>query len=209
MNEASRNPYIPTQAPLLTDGPAPPKSPLESDGVVEYGGFWRRVGALLIDFLILSPLLVITYFGVQYSKLFYVWYFVPGILLALFYQVWLVQKNGGTPGKRILGMRIALVGGGQITPKAALLRYSVIGTLTVIQQFALLLATRNIRDEAYYPLGYLQKSMAMAAAAPPYYSVVTRMLGVWMLAVAISMLCNHRRRALHDFIAGTVVLRER
>lgn len=209
MNEARRNPYATSEAALATNDLAPPSAISALDGAVEYGSFLRRLGALLLDFLILSPVLAITYVGIQYSKMFYAWYFIPGNLLSLFYWVWLVQKYGGTPGKRILGMRIALVDGGKVTLNAALLRYSVLGIMTVIQQYALLVGTRNISDEAYYSMGYLEKSLAMANAAPSYYPWLGRLSAVWMLAVGVSILCTNRRRALHDFIAGTVVIRER
>src|SRR5215510_7212116 len=208
MNEEKRNPYAPTQAPLADERELSRLNP-ESEGTLEYGGFWRRFGALLIDFLILTPIYVLNYFGAQYSKMFYVWNFIPGILIALFYWVWLVQKYGGTPGKRILDMRIALVSGEPITPRAALLRYSVIAILTVIQSFGLLMATRGLSDETYLSLSYFAKMQALSAAAPPYYTWIAWVTQAWMVGVAISMLCNRRRRALHDFIAGTVVLRER
>ena len=209
MNEERRNPYIPTQAPLIADERALPNANPEFEGTVEYGGFWRRVLALIIDFLVLSPLVVLTYFGVQYSKMFYVWYFIPGLLLGLFYQVWLVQRFGATPGKRALGMRIVLKDGAPITLKAALLRYAVIGIFTVIQSFGLLMATRGISDESYYGMSYFEKLQALSAAAPSYYPWITGLTQAWLVAVAISMLCNDKRRALHDFIAGTVVIRDR
>jgi len=209
MNEEKRNPYIPTQAPLLVDESAPSELKPDVEGVPRYGGFWRRVGAQLADFLVMSPIFVVTYFGVQYSKMFYVWSFVPSLLFALFYQVWLVRRFGGTPGKRALDMRIALQDGGAITAKAALLRYSVIGILTVIQSFALLVATRHVSDDSYYGLGYLEKAQVLTAAAPVYYTWDVVAIQLWMIAVAITMLCNRRRRTLHDFIAGTVVLHER
>lgn len=210
MSEEARNPYAAPRAPLTADEAALRtivKPTFQAD--VEYGGFWRRVGALLLDALIMTPIFSVTYLGVQYSKMFYVWSFIPSLLLGLFYSVWLVQKFGGTPGKRILGMRIALENGAAITPKAALLRYSVIGILTSIQSYGLLVATRNISDESYYGVAYLQKILALTAAAPSFYPWISALSRLWMVAVAVTMLCNYRRRALHDYIAGTVVLRER
>jgi uncharacterized RDD family membrane protein YckC len=50
--------------------------------------------------------------------------------------------------------------------------------------------------------------VALQAAAPRWNAWVTGVMYAWFLAIAIVMLCNRKRRSVHDFIAGTVVLRE-
>ena len=79
--------------------------PTEAD-VREYGGFWRRVGAALLDALILSPMAIALMIALNYTHLAYVYYVLPAIAISLVYRVYLVQRFGGTPGKRILHLRI-------------------------------------------------------------------------------------------------------
>src|SRR5262245_17534295 len=95
------NPYAAPTAPVADAEP----SNAFSNGLeeVEYGGFWRRLGALILDWLILAPVAILSFFGAQYTPRFYLYGLVPSILITLFYSVYLVKRYGGTPGKRILG----------------------------------------------------------------------------------------------------------
>src|SRR5438876_2671458 len=68
---------------------------------LRYAGFWPRLGALLLDFLILLPLSAIAFWGSEKYRLFQMYYLLPGALFGLFYGVYLVRRYGGTPGKLI------------------------------------------------------------------------------------------------------------
>src|SRR5882724_9323036 len=43
-----------------------------------YGGFWRRLGALLLDFVILSPITAFAVWGMFQVRLFQLYYLLPG-----------------------------------------------------------------------------------------------------------------------------------
>ena len=43
---------------------------------------------------------------------------------------------------------------------------------------------------------------------PPSYQTAELVLGLWFWSEFATMLFNSRRRAIHDFLAGTVVVRE-
>src|SRR5262249_22998231 len=67
-----------------------------------YGGFWRRFAALWVDFLVFSPLAAGMVWADSYSRYARAYFFLPSILVATFYNVYLVQRFGGTPGKPLM-----------------------------------------------------------------------------------------------------------
>ena len=201
-----RNPYAATNVPLEVQASA--QSPNEfGTSTVEYSTFWRRVGGALLDGLILLPLSVLTYFGLMYTRLFYFYYFVPGLVILGFYAIYLVKRNGGTPGKRILDLKVVMLDGAPVTTQAAILRYSVQIALAALSTLGLAMAGFNVTDEEFQSAGYLQKITTLSTHAPAWNTVVTWSAQGWYVLGAIVMLCNDKRRAVHDFIAGTVVIR--
>jgi uncharacterized RDD family membrane protein YckC len=171
-----------------------------------YAGFWRRIGAHLIDLIVMLPLMAIAYFGGEKSRLFDLYWFFPSLFIGFGFHVYLVTRYGGTPGKLLLNMRISMLDGSPVTFKAASLRYSVLFILTFFSSLALLLSVMNMTNEIYFSLAYLQRAQKIVEMAPPWYSVVNILLQVWVCSEFVSMLFNKQRRAIHDFIAGTVVI---
>jgi hypothetical protein len=56
-------------------------------------------------------------------------------------------------------------------------------------------------------MGYIEKMQVMGKSAPGWNNYLTGFMYVWMVASAITLAANQRKRAIHDFVAGTVVLR--
>ena len=48
-----------------------------------YAGFWPRLGAILLDLLIMLPLMGLFGWGLSRYRLFQVFYFVPGFLFSV------------------------------------------------------------------------------------------------------------------------------
>src|SRR5438046_279640 len=105
---------------------------------LRYAGFWPRLGALLLDCLIMLPLGVLAFWGTQRYRLFDLYYLVPSTLFGLFYSVYLVQRFGGTPGKLIVGVRIRKVSGEEVGYREAFLRYLPEFILSMLISIALL-----------------------------------------------------------------------
>jgi uncharacterized RDD family membrane protein YckC len=203
--EQKHNPYAPTRVPLSDESPGPEA---RREYELEYGGFWRRLAALLLDSLMLLPLFAINYVGAQWSRMYFVYAAVPGLLFAAFYWIWLVARFGGTPGKRALKMRVALEDGTPVTGLAAFRRYTPLLVLGALSAWSTAAAAYRVTDAAYLPLSYLEKLVYLDQMAPAWKTRVSLAMFLWIAGCAIVMLCNYRRRAIHDYIAGTVVLRE-
>src|SRR5437899_7752381 len=119
-----------------------------------YAGFWRRFGALWLDFIVLLPLTGLTLWGSEHYRLFYPIYFVPGVIFGLFYSVYLVKRYGGTPGKLIMGIRITKVDGIPVTYREAFLRNAPEFILGLLMQVSLIYALFHITDSEYSSLSF-------------------------------------------------------
>lgn len=195
-----------------TDPYAPPSSGFKDQpagsGELAYSGFWQRVGAYLIDFLIMAPLASLDYFLGGEVRLLQLYVLVPSQLLSLFMFIFMVRRYGGSPGKLLMGLRIAMADGSPVTLKAALLRYCVMWALGMLMALAMIIAVMSTPDNSHMSLGYLARSEALAPYLPSWYTPVLILTQVWVWGSLITILCNRKRRAIHDFIAGTVVLRK-
>jgi len=97
---------------------------------------------------------------------------------------------GATPSKLIIGLRILKINGEPIGYREALLRaapFLIFGLFNSIASHY-----RAIPDRA--------------KLAPSWYGARLIASAVWLCGEVIVLLTNCKRRALHDFIAGTVVV---
>lgn len=177
-----------------------------SSGALRYAGFWRRFGAYWVDLLIFLPLTGLVLWMGEKSRLFQLYYFVPGLLIGLFFHVYLVKRYGGTPGKILLNMRIVRLDGTSVRYREALIRYSVLFVLMVLTSVASVAGTLSMSDTEYLSLGFQARSLRLAQLAPQWFMPVNILLNIWIWSEFVVMLTNKRRRALHDFMAGTVVI---
>jgi len=199
------NPYAPPSANVESTRQHKGAQPT-SDALV-YGGFWRRFGAFWVDAICLLPLAGINYLLSQQFRLSNLYWLLPGLLIGVWFHVYLVVRYGGTPGKLLLKTRITMLDGSAVTSRAALLRHAVTFALTLLTSAALAMAANHMTDEAYFSLGYIARSQALVSYAPAWYKWLALAMQAWILSEFIVMMLNKRRRALQDFMAGTVVIR--
>ncbi len=202
---AEHNPYAAPKAAVFDESSS--DNAFAQGAEVEYGGFWRRLGAQGLDALILAPLGILSYFGAQFSPRFYAYWLIPGIAIGLFYSVYLVKRYGGTPGKRILDMRIVMTDGSPVTGAAAFWRYSVMLVLSTIPSIGTAIASLNINTEGYDSMSFMERMALIGLNTPAWANFASIGIFGWIVIGIIVMLTNERRRTTHDFIAGTVVVR--
>ena len=172
-----------------------------------YAGFWKRFWALCLDTLVMSPLMFVVYWGHAHSRLFDVYHLVPNTIFLFIYHVHLVQKFGGTPGKRLTNLRIVRVNGDPLSYREALLRYTPDWLAVTASAIALIIATSNLTDAQYFAAASLtERSQLLNSVMPDWNTPLRYVLSLWTLAEVVVMLANRKRRTLHDFIAGTVVI---
>lgn len=194
------NPY---QAPAADlDRPMP----ADSNATPDVGGFWLRFGAKIIDLLVMSPIIGLTYWLSSFSRYFYLWSVIPSTLFALFYSVYLVRRYGGTPGKLVLKLRVRMKDYAPVTLPAALIRELPMMLMGAASSVGLGLAALAMDDATYHAYGFFERSAVLAASGPDWVPAISWLINGWTWVGAIVLLLNKRRRAVHDFLAGTVVV---
>lgn len=182
---------------------------------LSYAGFWRRLGAYLIDVIIFVPYTIFCLYMGGQMRLFQAYFLVPSLLIGLFFHVYLVKRYGGTPGKLIAGIRIRRVDGSPVGYREAILRHALTFLLTTAISVAFIVAFAGMTDQEFEASLLMGASFrvlspdAIKDQLPFWYAWVNGAWNIWIWSEFIVMLTNKRRRALHDFMAGTVVLKHK
>lgn len=163
--------------------------------LLEIGRLGDRASALLIDGLIILMLAILGLLALRWMTeitgfvlldLLRSGFFLWLAVLRMFYFTWHeLRRNGATPGKRRMGLRVVDAGGGQLTSEAIL--------------------TRNFMREVelWLPLGTLAGHDGLFPAEGP----LARLLALaWIFALMVVPLLHPDRRRIGDLVAGTVVV---
>lgn len=173
---------------------------------MKYAGFWKRFGSYWLDVIIMLPLTALFFWGNEQSRLFQIYYFIPGLFVGLWYHVYLVNKYGGTPGKLLLKIKISKLDGTDVGYKEAILRHSVLFILTIFSSLPLMMVVFGMTDAEYFSMDWQARAKTSMERAPSWYGIVTILANIWIWSEFVVLLTNKKRRAIHDFIAGTVVI---
>lgn len=185
------------------------KTPLTIDGISEsiYAGFWTRLGSLLLDFLIMLPYVFLVLYINGLSKNAYYFTFIPGLIFHFWFSIYLVKKYGGTPGKLIVGIKILKLDGTDVTWREAILRQIIAFVLTIFASIMTFYALSMADGEYYESLGWMQKQQYLFGLTPILFKIYTWTNNIWVYSELFVLLFNKRKRALHDFIADTVIVK--
>lgn len=173
-----------------------------------YAGFGSRLGSLLLDFLFFLPIIFLTAYLNSLSLYFHFLTLIPNILIGIWYHIFLVKKYGGTPGKLITGIKIVKINAEEIGWKEAILRHSVLLMLGIFGTVVMLIAYLNADASYYVTLSWIEKQKYIASLSP-LFPIVNWANNIWVWSELVVLLTNSRRRALHDYIAGTVVIKKK
>jgi uncharacterized RDD family membrane protein YckC len=171
-----------------------------------YAAWWRRFAALLIDLLVLLPLIIVQMRIGSTSPRAYAAILLPFTAITLGYWVFCHGRWGRTVGKLLTGTRVTTLDGTAISWPQAFIRSSVDIALTGIACLALISAYCEIPTEGYAQLAARERYALLTGAWPRWYPLVTTTQQIWIWSEFIVILLNRRRRALHDFLAGTIVI---
>jgi uncharacterized RDD family membrane protein YckC len=103
-------------------------------------------------------------------------------------------------------IRVVRVTGAPLRWREAWLRSAVDLGMAGAPTQGKILALLAVTDAAYYNVGWSARGANIAALEPTWATWAMWVGVVWFYSEVLTMLFNKRRRALHDFIAGTVVI---
>lgn len=182
--------------------------PIEIDNEKVYAGFWRRLASMLIDIIILIPLMAISHLTQSISMLSALITLIIASLLSSVYMIYFHYQFGATIGKMIVGIKITRPDGSKISLKQALLRSSVDIIFVILMIAAQLIALKHVDPDIYLNAGWVDRAKYIIPLFPVWYGLVSALSNLWWWSEFIVLLFNKRKRAIHDFIAGTVVIKK-
>jgi len=174
-----------------------------------YAGFKLRLTAIIVDFIIFGPIIfgLIYIDNLNHSNAFYT--FIPKLILIFIYRIYFVKIWSGTPGKLFAGIIVVKKDGQRISWREAILRESVMVSLNVLLSAALLISLFSISEHEFSTLTFGQRTDKLIELAPLWYKPLDWVSQIWIWGEVIVLLFNKRKRSLHDFIAGTVVIKKK
>ena len=168
----------------------------------KYRTFWRRFFAEFVDGLVFLPISWITGWVWRHAAavplpLLALHYLVSSLLFYV-YDIYFLGAHGQTPGKMALGVVVMDVTEQRhVSYRQALLRNAVpLGATLLLLPHQLF----QILTGRFYLLhpGRLPDAVSW---------ISNLILMVWFLLEIVTMMFSSKRRALHDFIAGSVVVK--
>ncbi|MBB4805994.1 putative RDD family membrane protein YckC [Chryseobacterium defluvii] len=186
------------------------KTPLRIEGINDniYAGFGTRLASLLLDAIILSPLIFIILFINSFSLDMFFYTIVPNLLFNLWYNIYLPKQYGGTPGKLIMGMQILKLNGQYITFKEAFLRHLLTLMLTAFSVTLMINSILKADEVTFENLSWIKQSQYLMSLSPVLFTIYSWVSNAWTWSELIVLLTNPRKRALHDYVAGTVIVKK-
>lgn len=181
----------------------PPEAPAAPTGPIPvYRNFWRRFFALMLDGLILTPLGIAPFFLIRSDFWLGVVFYIAITPAGAIYQAVFHKLYGATPGKMAMGLKLMTVDLQRLAWRHALLRSApdfMLSALSVTFILQNLMANR----ESLPSLGFMAFSVVVSKGSVKTFS---RLSMVWQNSEWVTMLFNEKRRSVHDYLAGTVVL---
>lgn len=185
------------------------QTPLQIEGISEsiYAGFWIRLGSLLVDFIILLPVLFLIQYLNSLGKNVYFYTLIPNLAFGIWYNIYLPKKYGGTLGKLVVGIKIIRLDGHLIDWKEAILRHIVMLTITILSSIMMTKNLMEANEGIFKSLSWLQQVQYLESLSPTFFKINRWVSYIWVFSEFIVLLTNKRKRAIHDYIAGTVIVK--
>jgi uncharacterized RDD family membrane protein YckC len=173
-----------------------------------YAGFLPRIIAGLVDgaitlaaaklFIILRSnsldgYLAITLLGFIFSRLYHI----------LFVALW-----GQTPGKMIARIQVVQLDGSPVGWVHAILRNSVETAIVMVVVYFEIQASLHVPAADFAKAMADQRDAMIKALMPNNIGYMTMASKLYVYSEYIVMFMNKRKRAIHDFIGGTVVIHD-
>lgn len=190
-----------TVVKLLNDPNHLPEGKIESSKEIEvdkYSTFWPRFWAAIIDGIVFAIILYVEclVFGVEYSAEDQFLQALNGVQFAI-YAIFMHGCFGQTLGKMFMDVKVLNHDTEtEINVKQALRRESVNLALNISWVLIILVVAISLELS-----GAISEGVAYGVIG---FGILAT---VWGLSEFITMLFNDKRRALHDYIGGTVVVR--
>lgn len=176
---------------------------------MRYAGFWPRLGAIVVDTVVLAPIIVLSFWTFSESRTIALSLEIPIALLFPLYNIYFVGRWGQTLGKMALGIKVVAVDGASAGYARAFYRHAVDLAFSLAMSASTLYALMTVTNREFELLTFDARLELLTATTGSWSDMLNWLLIAWTLSELVVLLFNEKRRAIHDYIAGTVVVRTR
>ncbi|WP_025663478.1 RDD family protein [Aquimarina megaterium] len=173
----------------------------------QYAKFWDRVGAYIIDGLIVGTLtFALNYLNITNFKSFL--FYLPITVAGILYKPYMESYYGATLGKMALNLKVTDLNYNKIDFNKSFLRSLIIIIPSLIYIPVYYFAFDN--PEITKSEGFMEFSVALASAYPTT-SLIINIFSFIFIVDLIVLLSegNKKQRSLKDFIAKTYVIKSK
>ncbi|MDH5443958.1 MAG: RDD family protein [Gammaproteobacteria bacterium] len=162
----------------------------------KYQAFWRRFIALIIDGLIFKPFEWLNngIMAISPSDLIFFLWLVIWSSAGLIYTIGMHGAYGQTLGKMITGVKVLDISEDKLSYRQAALR-------DIVPLLGWPVSIYASFQASFGGMGFVN------AFSTPAMLIYFSILFGWIILEMVTMLFNKKRRAIHDFIAGSVVVK--
>ncbi len=157
--------------------------------------------------LISLPLIFLNYYLFRFSWNTAVIIQIPYLFLWAAYNIYFLGQWGQTIGKMATHIKVTRLDGSPIGYKQAFLRHVVDLALQIITTISVLVALFSVSRVNFEISGWEARNTLLRDASPYWGVWAEYASAIWVLSEMIVLLFNKKKRALHDFIAGTVIIK--
>lgn len=183
--------------------------PIRANGQKVYAGFWKRLCAGWADAFVIMPLAILFAWLEGFDRTLAIIIMIPASILFSIYNVYFNARFGGTLGKLAVGIRIVKPDGSRIDWPEAWKRSSVDLVFAFVVLVVQIWALTQVDPDRYASLKWIERTQLLGKHFPAWYNSVSIFQQVWIWSEVVVILFNKRKRAIHDFIAGTVVIHKK
>lgn len=172
---------------------------------VTYAGFWVRLGSLIVDAGVYSLFLLLMHllFQENASRPLVNSGFYLGQLIIILYMV---KRWGQSPGKMVMGIKIVKTDLTSLGWKEVILR-DWTNIFSSIRYFAeYLLIFMGLLSAGLIFTGTVDPSSFSSRFVKIFHDKILTFDSLWLCSEPFVLLTNRKNRALHDYLAGTVVV---
>ncbi len=173
-----------------------------------YAGFFPRVFSSLVDKGFIWSLAQLLLLARNYSLTHFWVVTIAGFLFYRFYHIGCVALWGQTPGKMAAKIKVVKVDGSSATWLNAFLRNSVETFLTLAVLVLEMKAATMVSATEFAATDFTKRAALMDTFVPKIAIYIAWFTQVFVLSEFVVLFLNRKKRAIHDFLAGTVVIHD-
>jgi len=176
---------------------------------MRYAGFWPRLGAIVVDTLVLVPIIALSFWTFSESRTIALVSEIPIACLFALYSIYFVGRWGQTIGKMALRIKVVALNGEEAGFTRAFYRHAVDLAFSLATSALTVYVLMSVTSREFELLALEARLELLTTKTGSWTDILNWLLIAWTLSELVVLLFNAKRRAIHDYITGTIVVHTR